>query len=124
MSIAIKRMTVGLVLVIGFAILLSTYTQAQPMRMSTEERVKILKDSLKLSDEQAAKVTIILDQQSKEMTSAFEKYSDNRDSMRTAMQEIMQKYDKKINSILTKDQAKKYDVMQKERRERMGLRTQ
>jgi periplasmic protein CpxP/Spy len=124
MSTATKRMTVGLVLVIGFAILLSTYTQAQPMRMSTEERVKILKDSLKLSDEQAAKVTIILDQQSKEMTSAFEKYSDNRDSMRTAMQEIMQKSDKKINSVLKKDQAKKYDVMQKERRERMGRRTQ
>jgi periplasmic protein CpxP/Spy len=124
MSTAIKRMTVGLVLVIGFAILLSTYTQAQPMRMSTEERVKILKDSLKLSDEQAAKVTIFLDQQSKEMTAAFEKYSDNRDSMRTTMQEIMQKSDKKINSVLTKDQAKKYDVMQKERRERMGRRTQ
>ncbi len=124
MSTAIKRMAVGLVLVIGFAILLSAYAQAQPMRMSTEERVKILNDSLKLSDEQAAKVTIILDKQSKEMTAAFEKYSDNRDSMRTAMQEIMQKSDKKINSVLTKDQAKKYDVMQKERRERMGRRTQ
>ncbi len=124
MPIAVKRMTIGLVLVIGFAILLSTFAQAQPMRMSTEERVKILKDSLKLSDEQAAKVTIILDQQSKEMTAAFEKYSDDRDSMRTAMQEIMQKSDKKINSVLTKNQAKKYDVMQKERRERMGRRPQ
>ena len=124
MSTAIKRMTVGLVLVIGFAVLFSTYAQAQPMRMSTEERVKILTDSLKLSDEQAAKVTIILDQQSNEMTAAFEKYSDNRDSIRPAMQEIMQKSDKKINSILTKDQAKKYDVMQKERRERMGRRPQ
>jgi periplasmic protein CpxP/Spy len=124
MSIAIKRMTVGLVLVIGFAILLSTFAQAQPMRMSTEERVKILKDSLKLSDGQAAKVTIILDQQSEKMAAIFEKYSDNRDSMRTAMQEIMQKTDKQISSILTKDQAKKYDVMQKERRERMGRRPQ
>jgi periplasmic protein CpxP/Spy len=124
MPITVKRMTIGLVLVIGFAILLSACAQAQPMRMSTEDRVKILKDSLKLSDEQAAKVTIILDQQSKEMTAAFEKYSDDRDSMRTAMQEIMQKSDKKINSILKKDQAKKYEVMQKERRERMGRRPQ
>ena len=124
MSIAIKRMTKGLMLVIGFALLLSTFAQAQPMRMSTEDRVKMLKDSLKLSDEQAAKVTIIIDQQSKEMTAAFEKYSDNRDSIRPAMQEIMQKSDKKINSVLTKDQAKKYDVMMKERRERMGRRPQ
>jgi periplasmic protein CpxP/Spy len=124
MSTTFKRITIGLVTIFGFAILLSTFTQAQPMRMSTEERVNILKDSLKLSDEQAAKITIILDQQSKEMTSVFEKYSDNRDSMRTAMQDIMQKSDKKINSILTKDQAKKYDVMQKERRERMGRRPQ
>jgi len=124
MSIAIKRMTIGLMLVIGFALLLSTFAQAQPMRMSTEERVKILKDTLKLSNEQAAKVTTILDQQSKEMTTVFEKYSDNRDSMRTAMQKVMQKSDKKIISVLTKDQAKKYEVIQKERRERMGQRPQ
>ena len=124
MSIAIKRMTIGLMLIIGFALLLSTFAQAQPMRMSTEERVKILKDTLKLSNEQAAKVTTILDQQSKEMTTVFEKYSDNRDSMRTAMQEVMQKSDKKIISVLTKDQAKKYEVIQKERRERMGQRPQ
>jgi|WetSurMetagenome_2_1015567.scaffolds.fasta_scaffold516457_1 periplasmic protein CpxP/Spy len=124
MSTTIKRITRGLVIIFGVAILLSSFAQAQPMRMSTEERVKILKDSLKLSDEQAAKITIILDQQSKEMTAVFEKYSDNRDSMRTAMQGIMQKSDKIISSILTKDQVKKYDVMQKERRERMGQRPQ
>jgi len=36
----------------------------------------------------------------------------------------MSKSDKKIISFLTEDQAKKYDVMQKERRERMGRRPQ
>jgi periplasmic protein CpxP/Spy len=124
MSTVIRRMAVGLVLVVGFAILLSAFVQAQPMRMSTEERVKMLKDSLKLSDEQAAKVTVILDRQRKEMEATFEKYSDNRDSMRTAMQEIMQKSDKQISSLLTKGQAKKYDAMMKERRERMKQRAQ
>jgi len=124
MSAAIKRMSLGLVLVIGIAILFSSFAQAQPMRMSTEDRVKMLKDSLTLNDEQAAKLTVILDQQSEQMSAAFEKYSDNRDSMRTAMQMIMSKSDKKIISFLTEDQAKKYDVMQKERRERMGRRPQ
>jgi periplasmic protein CpxP/Spy len=122
MSTAIKRIIIGLVLVIGIAILFSSFVQAQPMRMSTEERVKMLKDSLKLNDEQAAKITVVLDQQSTEMRAAFENYSDNRDSMRTAMQEIRNKYDKKITVVLTKDQAKKYDVMQKERLARMGQR--
>jgi Spy/CpxP family protein refolding chaperone len=124
MSTVIKRMIIGLVLVMGIAILFSSFAQAQPMRMSTEDRVKMLKDSLTLNDEQAAKITVILDQQSEQMSAAFEKYSDNRDSMRAAMQEIRGKSDKKITTILTKDQATKYDVMQKERLARMGQRPQ
>ncbi len=124
MSTTFKRMVFGLVLSVGFTILFAAFAQAQPMRMSTEERVKILKDSLKLNDEQSAKIKKILDGQSEEMASVFEKYSDNRDSMRTAMQDIMQKTDKKIKSILTKDQAVKYDAIVKERRERMRQRTQ
>jgi Spy/CpxP family protein refolding chaperone len=124
MSTAIKRMVLGLVLVMGIAILFSSFAQAQPMRMSTEERVKMLKDSLTLNDDQAAKITVILDQQSEQMSAAFEKYSDNRDSMRTAMTEIRGKSDKKISTILTKDQAAKYDEMQKARLARMGQRPQ
>jgi periplasmic protein CpxP/Spy len=124
MSTAINRMTMGLVLVIGIAILFSSLAQAQPMRMSTEERVNMLKDSLKLNDDQAAKITVVLDEQSKEMSAAFEKYSDDRDSMRTAMQEIRTKSDKKIAPVLTKEQAKKYDAMQKARLARMGQRPQ
>lgn len=124
MSAAIKRMTVGLVIVIGIVILISSFAQAQPMRMTTEERVKMLKDSLKLNDKQAEKITAILNQQSTEVIATFEKYSDNRDSIRTAMQGITQKYDKQITAVLTKAQAKKYEAMQAERRKRMGMRNQ
>ncbi len=124
MSTAFKRMVFGLVLSIGITMLFSAFMQAQPMRMTSEERVNLLKDSLKLNDEQAAKIKLIFDGQSEQMGAAFEKYSDNRDSMRTAMQEIMQKTDKKIISILTKDQAAKYDEMVKARRERMRQRGQ
>ena len=124
MSAVIKRMAIGLVIVIGIVILISSFAQAQPMRITTEERVKMLKDSLKLNDKQAEKITAILNQQSTEMIATFEKYSDNRDSMRVAMQGITQKCNKQIAAVLTKAQAKKYEAMQAERRKRMGMRNQ
>ena len=46
MSAAINRITRGLVLVIGIAILFSPLAQAQQQRVTIEDRVKILKDSL------------------------------------------------------------------------------
>ena len=63
MSTAIKRMLTPLIIVIGFAICFSTFVQAQPQRMSVENRVKILKDSLRLNDEQSEKITKILEDQ-------------------------------------------------------------
>jgi periplasmic protein CpxP/Spy len=123
MSAVIKRMTRGFVLVMGITILFSTLTQAQPQRMSIEDRVKILKDSLKLSDEQSSKITKILEDQREEMTTAMSENRDNHDAMQTARQEIMKKTDEQIKSVLTEDQGKKYDEMLKARRARMGRRT-
>jgi protein CpxP len=124
MSTAINRMTIGLVLVIGIAVLFSAQAQKQPQRMTIEDRVKILKDSLKLSDEQSAKITKILEDQREEMTMARKDNHDNPDSMRTVMQEIMKKTDSQIKAVLTEDQAKKYDEMLKGRRTRVRQRTQ
>jgi Spy/CpxP family protein refolding chaperone len=123
MSTAINRMTIGLVLVIGIAVLFSTQAQAQPKRMKVEDRVKILKDNLKLSDEQSVKITKILEDQREEMTTSMNENRDNRDAMQTARQEIMKKTNEQIKSVLTEDQAKKYDEMFKGRRARMGQRT-
>jgi Spy/CpxP family protein refolding chaperone len=122
MSTAINRMTIGLLLVIGIAILFSTLAQAQPQRITVEDRVKILKDSLKLSDEQSDKITKILEDQREEMTTAMSENRDNRDAMQTARKEIMKKADEQIKSVLTEDQAKKYDEMVKSRRARIGQR--
>ena len=122
MSTAINRMTIGLLLVIGIAILFSTLAQAQPQRMSVEGRIKILKDSLKLNDAQSAKITKILEDQREEMTTAMSENRDNRDAMQTARKEIMKKADEQIKSVLTEDQAKKYDEMVKSRRARIGQR--
>ena len=123
MLTAINRLTTGLVLIIGIAIIFSTLVQAQPQRMSIEDRVKILKDSLKLNDDQSTKITKILEDQREEMTNAMNENKDNRDAMQTARREIMKKTDEQIKSLLTEDQAKKYDQMLKTRRARMGQRT-
>jgi len=122
MTTAIKRMTFGLLLVMGIAIVCSTAIQAQPRRMSIEDRVKILKDSLKLTDDQASKITKLLEDQREEMTTAMSENQGNRDAMQQARMEIMKKTDEQIKSVLTDDQITKYEDMLKSRRERMGQR--
>jgi periplasmic protein CpxP/Spy len=117
-----KHMIRGLILVLGVAILFSALAQAQPQRMSVEDRVKMLKDSLKLSDDQSAKITKILEDQREEMTTAMKDIRDNRDSMQTIRQEIMKKTNEQIKSVLTESQTKKYDAMLKNRRQNMGRR--
>jgi Spy/CpxP family protein refolding chaperone len=124
MSTAVKRMTFGFVIVISIVILFSTLTQAQQQLLSVEDRVKILKDKLKLSDEQIDKITKILEDQREEITTAMNDNRGDRDAMQAARKEIMKKSDQQIKSVLTEDQSKKYDEMLKERRTRMGHRTQ
>jgi len=128
MSAVVKRIPIEFVLAIGILMLFSTLAQAQPkahqQRMSIEDHVKILKDNLKLSDEQSAKITKILEDQREEITTAMNENRDNRDAMQAARKEIMKKADEQIKSVLTEEQAKKYDKMLKERRTRMEQRTQ
>jgi periplasmic protein CpxP/Spy len=124
MSTGVKRMTIGLILVMGFANLFSALTQAQPQRMSVEDRIKILKDSLKLSSEQSIEITKILEDQREEMTTSMNDNKGDRKAMRTVMQELMKKTNDQIKAVLTEDQAKKYDKMLQGRRARLGRRTQ
>lgn len=124
MSTAVNRITIGFVLVIGIVILFSTLAQAQPQRMSVEDRVKILKDSLKLSNEQSVEITKILEDQREEMTTAMNENKGDREAMRSVMQDIMKKTNTQIKAVLTEEQATKYDKMLKGRRARLGRRTQ
>ncbi len=124
MRAAIKRITVAFVLMIGVLILLSTVAQAQPQRMSVKERVKILKDTLKLNDEQTMKITTILEDQREEITTAMNDNHGDRNAMHAVMQEIMKKNDDKIKEVLTEDQASKYDKMLKDQRAKMNRRKQ
>jgi len=123
MPTAIKRTTLGLLLVLGITILLSSLVHAQSPRMPVEDRVKMLKEKLKLSDEQTAKITIILEDQREEITNATNENRGDRDAMRTAIAELMKTTNSKIKTVLTDAQATQYDKILEGRRPRMKRQT-
>ena len=82
-------------------------------RMSTEDRVKQLKD-LKLTDDQTAKITVVYDAQAKSIDSLR-----NAGGDRSAFRPIMQATNDKVKAILTPEQAVAFQKMMDERRARM-----
>lgn len=107
---------IGVLVVIG-----SSNMMAQGMRMSAEDRAKVLKDSLGLSDKQMEQVVGIF----KEMGSKRQALADSiqdRDARREAMRSLMAKNDEKIESLLNKEQKEKYEVMKKQREARFRQR--
>ncbi|MFD0764771.1 periplasmic heavy metal sensor [Mucilaginibacter lutimaris] len=82
---------------------------------SPEERAKILKETLKLSDDQTAKVTAIYAAQAKSIDSLRNAGGDMRSQMRPMMQASMDK----IKAILTPEQAATWQKEMDERRARM-----
>jgi periplasmic protein CpxP/Spy len=123
MSAHIKRTIVICTCIVGIAMLLSTLAQAQQQRMSVENHVKILKDSLMLNDAQTTAITKLLADQRIKMDTAMNESRGDHKAMRAAMQEIMKNTDSQIKAILTAEQTKKYDEMLNEHRMRMGRRT-
>ena len=111
----------GTVLVLLVALICAT-SAGMSQRMSVEDRVKALKDSLKLTAAQTSKITKILEDQREEMTAAREENRGDRDAMRAVMQDMMKKTDDKIKGVLNADQAKKYEEMIKNRQANMGRR--
>jgi periplasmic protein CpxP/Spy len=96
----------------------TTGAYAQRMRMSPQERVAALKDSLGLSDDQTAKITSIFEDMGKQRQAIFDS-TDDRDARRQAMMSLSAKADTLIESVLTDQQKAKYEAMEKERQERM-----
>jgi len=87
-------------------------------RMTTEERVAMLKDSLSLDSAQEVKITAILKEAEKQRQEIFNS-SDDRGAMRDKMMKSMEDTDAKIKKVLNNTQKKKYDGMQERRRQRM-----
>ncbi len=101
------------------ALLSTTAALAQMRRPSPEVQAKMLKDSLQLSDDQTAKITDILAEARKDQQDAMSANQGDRQAMRSAMMGIMKNTDKKITTLLSTEQAQKFESMQKNRREHM-----
>jgi protein CpxP len=89
------------------------------MRRSPAEQAKNMQTQLKLTDDQTAKITAILQTQSTKMDSIRTAANGDRDAMRSAMGPIRQDATAKIGAILTADQKAAYQKMMEEQRARM-----
>jgi protein CpxP len=114
-----KRSLWSIIMLFGAMVLFSGFVHSQPMRMTVEERVKSLKDTLALTDEQAEKVKKIYTDSDKQREKLFSDSDGDRDKMRESMMKMREDTDKKIESLLTADQKKKYDEIKKARQSRM-----
>ena len=100
----------------------TTTTLAQGMmRMTPEERVKQLKDSLGLDDKQTEQIVSIYKDMGAKRQALMDSVSD-RDARREAMMGMMKSTDDKIEALLTPDQKDKYEAMKKAREAMMRQR--
>lgn len=119
-----------LLIILGLMLGVAVFAHAQQVggnrgAWKPEDRVKMLNEKLKLSDDQKAKLTAIFTAQADSLQKLR---SDMKDGDRTAMREKMQKMransDAQINAVLNDDQKKTYKAMQEEQRAQMKKRMQ
>jgi|WetSurMetagenome_2_1015567.scaffolds.fasta_scaffold09519_2 hypothetical protein len=122
MFTSIQQLIIKLVLLFGGLILLSAAVQAQPKRIPVEKQIQILRDKLKLNDEQSKKIKTILEDQHEETTAAMSENRSDHQAMLAAVEEITKRTDKRIKKNLTEPQVKMYDKMIKDRQTEMGNR--
>lgn len=100
----------------------ASYAQGGRMRMSPEDQTKQLASTLKLTDDQSAKVLAIYQAQGKKMDSLRTAANGDFQSMRPAMQSMREDTNNKINALLTDDQKAAYKKYQDDMRARMQNR--
>jgi protein CpxP len=103
-----------IMLICLFLVGISAVSRAQGrQRMTTADRVKQMKESLKLTDDQASKLTVIYDAQNKTMDSLRTAGAD-----RSTFMPMMQATNAKVKSVLTEEQAAAWQKAQDEQRAR------
>jgi Na+-transporting NADH:ubiquinone oxidoreductase subunit NqrC len=119
-----QRLLVILTLVAFAGLMQMAFAQGrgQGMRMSPQQRADTLGKQLSLDTTQVAKVAGIFEKYLKIMSDKRTELQGDMDAMRTAMTEIREKQNKEITALLTKEQAKKYEEIQKEQMQRMQNR--
>ncbi|MFD0794116.1 hypothetical protein ACFQZX_10845 [Mucilaginibacter litoreus] len=99
-----------------FVLGISAVSHAQGrMRMSPEERAKQMKESLKLTDDQAAKITVIYQAQAK----SFDSLRNAGGDIRSQIRPMMEATNNKVKAVLTAEQAAAWQKEMEERRARM-----
>ena len=95
----------------------STASAQGMMRATPEERAKMLKDSLSLSDDQTASIISLFKTMGQKRQAVMDSL-DDRDARREAMMKLMSETDEKIEALLTPDQKTKYEAIKKDREAR------
>lgn len=79
--------------------------------MNPAERVKMMKEHLGLSDEQATKITAIVEEGAKEVKALRDNKELSQEDRRAKMMELRKAEMEKIKAVLTPEQAKKAEEM-------------
>ena len=99
--------------------------QGQGRRMpSIEDQLKNLTEKLTLTDDQQAKVKTILEDTRSQMTKIMQDQDMSREDKMAKGRSIREAGNTKIREVLTDEQKKKFDDLQKEMQERMRQRQQ
>ena len=108
----------AMVLVAGLLQVALAQPQGRQM-MSPKQRADTLGKQLSLDSATVAKVAAIYESSQKLMTEKRNELQGDMDAMRSAMTEIREKVTKDIMALLTKEQAKKFEEVQKAQQQRM-----
>jgi Zn-dependent alcohol dehydrogenase len=116
----IGRLFIVLLTMVFLAGMLQTaFAQGQGMRMSPKQRADTLGKQLGLDSATVAKVAAIYEKYQKVMADKRAELQGDMEAMRAAMTEIRDTQNKEIVALLTKEQAKKYEEIQKQQQQRM-----
>ena len=109
-------MKIKLLLLIFITVLNSSIFYSQG-RMSHEERMEILNETLSLTEEQDTQSDTILKVQTKEFQKLREEADGDREQMREEFMELRKETDDQITEVLNEEQLVEYEKYKEERRQ-------
>jgi hypothetical protein len=114
-----RLLIVLLAVVFVTGLLQTAFAQGQGMRISPKQRADTLGKQLGLDSTTVVKVTAVFEKYQKVMSDKRAELQGDMDAMRAAMTEIRDAQNKEIVALLTKEQAAKYEEIQKQQQQRM-----
>lgn len=115
----VRLLIVLLAVVLVAGLLQTAFAQGQGMRMSPKQRADTLGKQLGLDTTTVVKVAAIFEKYQKVMSDKRAELQGDMDAMRAAMTEIRDAQNKEVVALLTKEQAAKYEEIQKQQQQRM-----